>query len=50
MMTSGRDRRDRDFFSKIADDVFTFETDGQGRVTSMTLHTDGKDIPLKRID
>jgi CubicO group peptidase (beta-lactamase class C family) len=41
---------DRDFFSKVADDVFTFETDGQGRVTSMTLHTDGKDIPLKRID
>ncbi len=41
---------DRDFFSKVADDVFTFEADGQGRITSMTLHTDGKDIPLKRID
>jgi CubicO group peptidase (beta-lactamase class C family) len=41
---------DRDFFSKVADDVFTFEVDSQGRVTAMTLHTDGKDIPLKRID
>jgi CubicO group peptidase (beta-lactamase class C family) len=41
---------DRDFFSKVADDVFTFEVDTQGRITSMTLHTDGKDIPLKRID
>jgi CubicO group peptidase (beta-lactamase class C family) len=41
---------DRDFFSKVADDVFTFEIDGQGSIISMTLHTDGKDIPLKRID
>jgi CubicO group peptidase (beta-lactamase class C family) len=41
---------DRDFFSKVADDVFTFEVDAQGQITSMTLHTDGKDIPLKRID
>jgi CubicO group peptidase (beta-lactamase class C family) len=41
---------DRDFFSKVADDVFTFEVNDQGRIASMTLHTDGKDIPLKRID
>jgi len=41
---------DRDFFSKAADDVFTFEVDAQGRTTSMTLHTDGRDIPIKRID
>jgi hypothetical protein len=41
---------DRDFFSKVADDVYTFEIDAQGRITAMTLHTDGKDIPLKRID
>ena len=39
-----------DFFSTTADDVFTFETDSQGHATSMTLHTDGKDIPIKRID
>ncbi len=40
----------RDFFSKVADDVFTFEVNAQGKITSMTLHTDGKDIPIKRID
>jgi CubicO group peptidase (beta-lactamase class C family) len=39
-----------DFFSTAADDVFTFETDGQGRATGMTLHTNGKDIPIKRIE
>ncbi|MGA8428834.1 MAG: serine hydrolase [Candidatus Sulfotelmatobacter sp.] len=39
-----------DFFSTAADDVFTFESDSQGHVTSMILHTDGKDIPIKRID
>jgi hypothetical protein len=37
-------------FSKVADDVYSFELDSQGRVTVMTLHTGGKDIPLKRID
>jgi CubicO group peptidase (beta-lactamase class C family) len=41
---------DRDFFAKVDDDVYTFEVDGQGQITSMTLHTDGKDIRLKRID
>ena len=41
---------ERDFFSKMADDVFTFEVDSRGRATLMTLHTGGKDIPLKRID
>jgi len=40
----------RDFFSKTADDVFTFEVDSQGRATLMILHTGGKDIPIKRID
>jgi len=41
---------DRDFFAKVNDDAYTFEVDAQGRVTSMTLHADGRDIPLKRID
>jgi hypothetical protein len=41
---------DRDFFAKDNDDAYTFEVDGLGRVTSMTLHADDKDIPLKRID
>jgi CubicO group peptidase (beta-lactamase class C family) len=41
---------DREFFSKMADDEFTFELDAQGHVTSMTLHTGGRDIPIKRLD
>jgi CubicO group peptidase (beta-lactamase class C family) len=41
---------ERDFFSKVADDVFSFEVDGQGRAITMTLHTGGKDLPAKRID
>jgi CubicO group peptidase (beta-lactamase class C family) len=41
---------DRDFFAKGNDDAYTFEVDGLGRITSMTLHADGRDIPLKRID
>ena len=41
---------EREFFSKVADDELTFEVDSQGRVTGMTLRTDGKEIPIKRID
>jgi CubicO group peptidase (beta-lactamase class C family) len=41
---------DRDFFAKVNDDAYTFEVDAQGRVTSMTLHADGRDIPIKRIN
>jgi CubicO group peptidase (beta-lactamase class C family) len=41
---------EKDFFSKVADDVFTFELDPQGRAITMTLHTGGKDIAVKRID
>jgi hypothetical protein len=41
---------EKDFFAKVADDVFSFETDAQGRVTGMLLHTGGENIPLKRID
>jgi hypothetical protein len=32
-------------FFTIAEDVYTFETDAQGRVTQMILNVDGKDIP-----
>jgi CubicO group peptidase (beta-lactamase class C family) len=39
-----------DFFSTVADDVMTFQADSAGKVTGMTLHTDGKDIPIKRIE
>jgi CubicO group peptidase (beta-lactamase class C family) len=36
-------------FYTIADDVYTFETDAQGRVIQMVLHLEGKDIPAKPI-
>ena len=39
-----------DFFSKVADDVLTFEMDSQGHVTGIVLRTGGRDIPIKRID
>jgi CubicO group peptidase (beta-lactamase class C family) len=41
---------DRKFFSKTADDEITFEVDGQGRVTTMILHTGGETIPIKRLE
>jgi CubicO group peptidase (beta-lactamase class C family) len=39
-----------DFFSTTADDAYTFESDRTGKVTTMILHTDGKDISIKRIE
>jgi CubicO group peptidase (beta-lactamase class C family) len=39
-----------DFFSATAGDAYTFERDSNGRVTGMILHTDGKDISIKRIE
>jgi CubicO group peptidase (beta-lactamase class C family) len=39
---------ERQFFSKGADDEYRFELDSSGRVTTMILHTDGKDLPMKR--
>jgi D-alanyl-D-alanine-carboxypeptidase/D-alanyl-D-alanine-endopeptidase len=38
------------FFSRTADDEYTFEFDSEGHVTRMVLHTDGKDLPIKRIN
>jgi CubicO group peptidase (beta-lactamase class C family) len=40
----------RKFFAKTADDEYTFNLDSQGRVTEMVLHTDNRDIPIKRVD
>jgi hypothetical protein len=39
-----------DFFSAAADDAYTFQSDSSGKVTAMVLHTDGKDISIKRIE
>lgn len=36
-------------FFTIAEDVYTFETDAQGRTTGLTLHLDDKDIPARRV-
>jgi hypothetical protein len=41
---------EKDFFSKVADDVYSFEMDSQGRVARMVLHSGGENIPLNRIE
>jgi CubicO group peptidase (beta-lactamase class C family) len=38
------------FFSKSADDEYSFEIDPSGRVTGMVLHTGGENLPMKRED
>ena len=40
----------RDFFFKIVDAQITFETDGNGRASSLTLHQNGANIAAKKID
>lgn len=39
-----------DFFSTSSDDTITFVKDASGRVTGMTLHVDGRDVPVKKIE
>ena len=41
---------ERDYFLKDADAQITFATDGQGRATGLTLHDNGRDLPVKRIE
>jgi len=41
---------ERDFFYKIVDAQITFETDANGRATSLTLHQNGANMPAKRIE
>ncbi len=41
---------DRRFFSRTADDEYSFDFDSAGRVTMMVLHSDGKDLPVKRVN
>ena len=40
----------RDFFLKVVDAQITFETDANGRATSLTLHQNGANMPAKRIE
>jgi hypothetical protein len=37
-----------DFFSTIADDVYTFVSDKEGHVTAVVLHTGGENLEIKR--
>ena len=39
-----------DFFSTVADDVYTFVTDKEGHVNAVVLHTGGENIEIKRSD
>jgi CubicO group peptidase (beta-lactamase class C family) len=41
---------DTDFFSTVADDVYTFVSDKAGHVTAAVLHTGGEHIEIKRSD
>ncbi len=38
------------FFWKVVDARVTFDIDGDGKVTGLTLHQNGKDQPAKRVD
>ena len=40
----------REFFLKVTDAQITFETDANGRATSLTLHQNGANMPAKRIE
>ena len=39
-----------EFFSKIVDAQFTFQTDAQGKVTALVLHQNGRDMRAPRIE
>lgn len=39
-----------DYFLKVEDAQITFETDGQGRATSLVLHRNGLDTQAKRVE
>ncbi len=41
---------DREYFYKVVDAQVTFETDNNGRVTSLTLHQNGANQSAKRIE
>lgn len=40
---------ERDYFLKAVDAQITFETDGQGRATTLVLHQNGMNQPAKRV-
>ena len=40
---------EKNFFARVADQQFTFETGPDGRATSLILHRAGRDIPAARL-
>lgn len=40
----------KDFFLKAVDAQLTFETDDQGKATSLTMHQNGQNVPAKRVN
>ncbi|MDR3698057.1 MAG: serine hydrolase [Candidatus Sulfopaludibacter sp.] len=40
---------EKDFFARVADHQFTFETGPEGRATSLILHRAGRDMPAARL-
>jgi CubicO group peptidase (beta-lactamase class C family) len=38
------------FFSKTADDVVTFDLDGEGRASRLVIHTGGRSIPVNKVN
>ena len=41
---------EREFFLKVVDAQLSFETDGEGRATTVTLHQNGRDQKAKRVE
>jgi serine-type D-Ala-D-Ala carboxypeptidase/endopeptidase len=40
---------EKNFFARVADNQFTFETDPEGRATGLILHRGGRDMPAARL-
>jgi hypothetical protein len=40
---------EKNFFARVADNQFTFETGPEGRATSLILHRAGRDMPAPRL-
>jgi D-alanyl-D-alanine-carboxypeptidase/D-alanyl-D-alanine-endopeptidase len=40
---------EKNFFARLADQQITFETDPEGRTTSLILHKAGREMPVPRL-
>ena len=41
---------EKEYFLKVVEARITFETDAEGKATSLTLHQNGQDMPAKRVE